>query len=115
MSSETVAVIGATGRTGRPLIQALEARGAHVRAVTRRAGQASTRAVPPELLVARVSKALGFDAAQVPELHLMFHHYNGYGLVGNDNVLRMILGREPADFAQAMQSALSGSRMGAIA
>ncbi len=40
MSSETVAIIGATGRTGRPLIQALEARGAHVRAVTRRARQA---------------------------------------------------------------------------
>ena len=35
----------------------------------------------------------------------MFDYYDRYGLVGNDKVLRMILGREPADFAEAARQA----------
>lgn len=37
-----------------------------------------------------------------PDMQAMLDHYDAHGLVGNPNVLRMLLGREPAPFADVM-------------
>lgn len=49
----------------------------------------------------------GFDARQVNELIAMYRHYDDHGLVGNGNVLSMILGRPPRDFAYAVRALLA--------
>ena len=67
----------------------------------------TARRVPAEELASRVAAARRYTDDQVRELMLMFDHYNRYGLVGNGNVLRMILGREPADFLTAARRSLS--------
>ena len=67
----------------------------------------AARRVPAEALARRVAAARRYTEDQVRELLLMFDHYDRYGLVGNGNVLRMILRREPADFAAAMRRRLS--------
>lgn len=51
--------------------------------------------------------ARGFDARQIAELIAMYRHYDDHGLVGNGNVLTMILGRSPRDFAFAAGQALA--------
>ena len=68
-----------------------------------------TRRVPAEVLSRRVAAARRFTPDQVRELELMFAHYDAHGLVGNGNVLRMILGRAPTDFAEAIRCSLAGS------
>jgi NAD(P)H dehydrogenase (quinone) len=57
----------------------------------------------------RLAATLGLDADQVRERCLMFDYYDRYGLIGNGKVLRMILGREPADFAEAARHSLAVS------
>ena len=56
---------------------------------------------------AHMAAALRIDSSQVRERCLMFDYYDRYGLVGNSNTLRMILGRQPADFAAAARHSLS--------
>jgi NAD(P)H dehydrogenase (quinone) len=66
-----------------------------------------TRAQSQEAVGERLSNTRGYTAEQVRELALMCAHYDKYGLVGNANVLRMLLGREPTNFTQAMRRSLS--------
>ncbi len=70
----------------------------------------TTRQVPADVLAYRVAAARSYTDEQVGELRLMFDHYDGYGLVGNSNVLRMVLGREPTDFTGAVREGLSALR-----
>lgn len=65
----------------------------------------TTRKVPVD--AARMAAALGLNSDQIRERCLMFDYYDGHGLVGNSNTLRMILGREPTDFATAARRSLS--------
>jgi uncharacterized protein YbjT (DUF2867 family) len=65
-----------------------------------------THKASAEKLAAFVASARGYNPEQVRELCLMFDHYDLYGLAGNGNILRMILGREPSNFAQAMNDSL---------
>ncbi|WP_374943667.1 SDR family oxidoreductase [Sphingomonas sp.] len=67
----------------------------------------ATRKVPADVLARRLAAARRYTDEQVRELRLMFDHYDSYGLVGNGNVLRMILGREPTDFTGAMRESLA--------
>lgn len=55
----------------------------------------SVRAVPVSETVAAVSCRLNFDEKAAEILRLMLEHYDRHGLVGNSNVLRMLIGREP--------------------
>jgi uncharacterized protein YbjT (DUF2867 family) len=41
-----------------------------------------------------------------PDMQAMLDHYDAHGLVGNPNVLRMLLGREPASFPDVMRREL---------
>lgn len=66
----------------------------------------STRKVDAEKLAKHVAELRGYTPEQVRELLLMFDHYDGFGLVGNGNVLRMLLGREPTSFGEAMRQSL---------
>ncbi len=59
-------------------------------------------------LVAKQAAARGFTSQAVDELLLMMAHYDAHGLVGNGNVLRMLLGREPNSFAHAVMRDLGG-------
>ena len=45
----------------------------------------------------------GFDPQQTAELVAMYRHYGDFGLLGNGRVLRMLLDREPARFADAVR------------
>lgn len=45
----------------------------------------------------------GLDARQTGELLAMYHHYGAHGLVGNGNVLAMLLKRAPARFADVVR------------
>jgi uncharacterized protein YbjT (DUF2867 family) len=56
----------------------------------------SARAVDADELVARRAAARGFSAEAAKELRAMLAHYEGHGLIGNPNVLSMILRREAA-------------------
>jgi NAD(P)H dehydrogenase (quinone) len=51
-----------------------------------------------------------FNPLQTAELAAMYRHYGGFGLPGNDRVLRMLLGREPASFADAVRRFNAPSR-----
>ena len=55
--------------------------------------------VEPEAFAAARGARRGFDERQTRELVAMYRHYDGHGLLGNGNVLRLLLGREPARFA----------------
>ena len=66
----------------------------------------NTRQISADALVQRVAEARGYSPAQAMELRLMLEHYDGYGLVGNGKVLRMVLGREPTVFVDAMRQSL---------
>ena len=54
-----------------------------------------------------------FDPQQTAELVAMYRHYGDFGLPGNGRVLRMLLGREPARFADAVRR-LRASQMHAL-
>lgn len=65
-------------------------------------GQATGRSIAarqldPELVTAQ-ARSHGFSAAAAEELRLMMTHYDKYGLLGNGNVLQMLLGRKPNHF-----------------
>ena len=45
------------------------------------------------------AEAAGAPAERINTMCLMNAHYDTHGLIGNPNVLRWILGREPNDFA----------------
>jgi uncharacterized protein YbjT (DUF2867 family) len=49
--------------------------------------------------VRREAEAAGVPAERIATMSRMNAHYDGHGLIGNPNVLRWILGREPNDFA----------------
>ena len=69
----------------------------------------AARALAPELLLAQAAQR-GFSASAVEELRLMMAHYDHHGLLGNGNVLRMLLGREPTTFARAVERDFSPSK-----
>ena len=48
----------------------------------------------------RDAVAAGFAAERIETMLLMNAHYDAHGLIGNCNVLRWILGREPTRFAE---------------
>lgn len=54
-----------------------------------------TAEVPPNEVVAMVAAKLAFDERAAEILRQMLDHYDRHGLVGNANVLRMLIGREP--------------------
>jgi uncharacterized protein YbjT (DUF2867 family) len=56
------------------------------------------------------ARRAGQNAEAVDALHRMFEYYEQYGFCGNATVLKALLGREPANFAQvvARQAALGG-------
>lgn len=66
----------------------------------------TTRKVDAEAYVARFAALRGLTADQARERWLMFDYYDRHGLLGNGNVLRMILGREPANFVDAARHSL---------
>lgn len=61
----------------------------------------AVQAIDPALVAAQAA-ARGFGPSAIDELLLMMAHYDAHGLVGNGNVLRMLLGREPTIFADAV-------------
>lgn len=62
----------------------------------------TAEALDPELLVAQAMRT-GFSAEAASELRLMMAHYEEHGLLGNGNVLAMILGRPPTSYAAAIR------------
>jgi uncharacterized protein YbjT (DUF2867 family) len=56
------------------------------------------------------AEASGMPAERIDTLMKMNAHYDHHGLVGNPNVLRWILGREPNDFAAFVRRELLQSR-----
>jgi uncharacterized protein YbjT (DUF2867 family) len=68
--------------------------------------QIGVRKVSKDVLGERMARAAGFTGEQRQEISKMLDHYDRYGLAGNSNVLRLILGREPTDFAGAMRYSL---------
>lgn len=64
-------------------------------------------------MAAAMSRVLGLsiavqraDAGAPADMQAMLDYYDAHGLVGNPNVLRMLLGREPAAFADVMRREL---------
>ena len=53
----------------------------------------------PLQLMRREAEAAGMPAERVETMCLMNAHYDAHGLMGNCNVLRWLLGRQPNDFA----------------
>lgn len=68
----------------------------------------ATRKADADDYVARFAAARGLTADQARERWLMFDYYDRHGLLGNGNVLRMVLGREPTSFAEAARHSLAG-------
>lgn len=60
-----------------------------------------------QLQVDAAASIRGFDDRQVGELLAMCCHYDAHGLVGNGNVLGMLLGRAPRNFAFAVARLLA--------
>jgi hypothetical protein len=56
----------------------------------------------PSTLVATVAAA-GDGAKALFDVKAMLDHYEAHGFVGNSRVLRMLLGREPISFLEAMK------------
>ena len=65
----------------------------------------AARSAPADVVLA-MARARGFSASALEELGLMMAHYDRHGLVGNPNVLRMLLGREPTGFEAAVARTL---------
>lgn len=68
------------------------------------------RSVDPAEQIDRRVAARGFDAVAASEMRAMFDHYADHGLVGNSNVLRMLLKREPTSFEAAARRDLTSAR-----
>lgn len=62
----------------------------------------SAQALPPSTVLER-ARDRGFAEGALEELRLMMEHYDAHGLMGNPNVLRMLLGREPSSFASVVR------------
>ncbi len=69
----------------------------------------TAQAAPPDAVLA-VARDRGFSDAALNELRLMMAHYDQHGLVGNSNVLRMLLGREPTGFKASIAQTLKAGR-----
>jgi uncharacterized protein YbjT (DUF2867 family) len=69
--------------------------------------QVKIRSVPAAL-VASVA-AMRFGPKALFDMKAMLDHYNAHGFVGNANVLRMLLRRDPMPFAKVMERELKGS------
>ena len=54
----------------------------------------------------REAAAAGVPAERIETLCLMNAHYDAHGLIGNPNVLRWILGREPTRFVDFVKREL---------
>lgn len=59
----------------------------------------TVRRVDPDHFATARAILRGLDVRQTRELVAMYHHYDAHGLVGNGNVLAMLLKRAPARFA----------------
>ncbi len=64
----------------------------------------SAKSVDAGQVVDRLVAAGGFLPDSAADLRAMLDHYDGHGLVGNANVLRMLLRREPTSFTVSLQS-----------
>jgi uncharacterized protein YbjT (DUF2867 family) len=53
----------------------------------------------PDAQMRKEAEAAGLPAERIDTMSRMNVHYDRHGLIGNPNVLRWILGREPNDFA----------------
>jgi uncharacterized protein YbjT (DUF2867 family) len=62
--------------------------------------------VKSDVLAAR-STSWGFSVEAAREFKAMLDHYGAHGLIGNSNVLRMILKRAPISFADAVRRDLA--------
>lgn len=72
--------------------------------------QVTARAVPLDELRAR-AVAAGNSADRVEQMLSMNAHYDHHGFLGNPNVLRMVLGREPTRFEDYVQRLWAQTRM----
>jgi len=70
----------------------------------------ATRTVDAEAYVARFAEKRSLTDEQARERWLMFDYYDRHGLLGNGNVLRMLLGREPTTFSDAARHSLDLER-----
>ena len=68
---------------------------------------AARRTAPDAVL--SLARARGFSGTALDELALMMAHYDRHGLVGNANVLRMLLKREPTGFDACMTRELAAT------
>jgi uncharacterized protein YbjT (DUF2867 family) len=71
----------------------------------------SVRTLPSTLVAAVAGRRLGASATLA--VKAMLDHYDRHGLVGNSNVLRMLLGREPHHFAETMHRELGAAHRAA--
>lgn len=62
-----------------------------------------TQSIAPDAALARRPN---FDAAMQVQARAMYAQYDAHGLPGNGNVLKMILKREPTNFAESMRRQL---------
>ena len=70
------------------------------------------RSVPAQHFVDTRGAARGFGPSALLELRAMLDYYNDHGLVGNGNVLRMILKRDPTTFLAAAKRELTSRVVG---
>jgi NAD(P)H dehydrogenase (quinone) len=66
-------------------------------------GRPVTAEVVPREAWARRARAAGLGDYQVMALTKMFHYYEEFGLMGNSNALRGLLGRQTATFAEFVE------------
>lgn len=66
----------------------------------------TARTLPPQLLIDQAIER-GSTPEAAEELRLMMAHYDRHGLMGNGTVLRLLLGRAPARFAETMARELA--------
>jgi len=62
----------------------------------------TAKAVPLDEMAAKAA-AKGMNEDRVEQMRIMNGHYDHYGFLGNANVLRWLLGREPTAFRQYVQ------------
>lgn len=62
----------------------------------------TVRTIPASVVDER-AQTLGYSEGALEELRMMLAHYDAHGLVGNSNVLRMLLGRDPTSFRQMLE------------
>jgi hypothetical protein len=69
------------------------------RILTQVLGKAIRAVAKPLDQLREEAQAAGMPAERIETMCLMNSHYDAHGLVGNPNVLRWLLGRQPNDFA----------------